>query len=256
MEEKMSRKAFLITAIICYIFVYILFKLVIVFMQDLFMNHEVYNKTYNAGEVLNIESIKEGEIDYFSSKSDNYHIKVRNYFNGFELEELENNYESYALYGDNNIVKAVFEMGVYNTQIHNIGNYSEDSYYFEFNHFPLYISDMLRNHFLRKYHISDDIDLVKYIRERKKVQGGFFTSILKMKENYFFNFVELALPPLDNITYLEGDLEGYIIEGEDYKRAFVLKNDKLYCLTFHKLRYFNNDMIQDILKTLVIEDKK
>ena len=255
-EEKMSRTTFLIIVGVSYLVLYFILKVFIVFTQDLFMNNEVYKKTYNEATVLKIEKSNEENIDYFTSKSDKFKIKVKNYFDGFELIEQDNNYESYALYNDDNLVKAVFVMGEYDTQIYNINNYNEDSYYFEFNHFPLYISDITRKHYLKKYNINDDVDLIKFIRERKKVNCNFFTSILKIKENYFFNFVELALPELDNITYLEGDLEGYIIPGEDFKRAFVLKNDKLYCFTFHKLDYFSDDVIKDILSSMIIEEKK
>ena len=252
-ENQLSRRSFLIIVGICYLVLYILLKMFIVFTQDLFMNHEVYNKSYNIGSVLKIE--KSNDVsDYFTNKSDNFKIKLKNYFSNFELEEEQNNYEAYSYYDDNGL-RAVFTVGEYETQIHNIENYSEDSYYYEFNHFPLYISDITRKHYLSKYHISDDIDLIKYIRERKKVKCNFYTSISKIKENYFFNFVELALPDLDSIVYLEGDLDGYIVRGEDYKRVFILENQKLYCLTFHKLDYFTDDVIEDILRSIEIEKK-
>ena len=254
-ENQMSRRNFLIIVGICYLVLYFILKVFIVFTQDLFMNHDVYSKSYNVGDVLVIEKSSE-EVERFSNKSDSFNISMKNYFDNFEMEDQESNYEAYAYYGDDNIVKAVITMGVYDTQLHNIQNYSEDSYYFEFNHFPLYISDITRKHYLNKYHISDDVDLIKFIRERKKINCNFFTPISTIKENYFFNFVELALPPLDNITYIEGDLEGYIIKENDYKRAFILENNKLYCISFYKLDYFTDEVIEDILKTLVIEEKK
>jgi len=255
-ENKMSRRTFLIIVGVCYIALYLILKVFIVFTQDLFMNNEVYNKYYNVGTVLKIEKSNEENIERFSSKSKNFNISMKNYFQNFELEEEEENYEAYAYYGDDNLVKAVFTMGEYNTQIYNIENYSEDSYYFEFNHFPLYISDITRKHYLNKYHISDDVDLIKYIRDRKKIKCDFFTPVSTIKENYFFNFVELALPNLDNITYIEGDVEGYIIHDGDYKRVFILENNKLYCLTFYKLNYFTDEIIEDILKTIEIKEKK
>ena len=248
MESQMSRKNFIIFLTLFYVFLYIVLKLFIVFTQDLFMNHEVYDKTYNIGNVEKITTTS--SENPFVVSFDKNSIKFKNVFQNFALEEQENNYQSYAFYGDDGLVKAVFMVGEYETQLHNIHSYNEDSYYYEFNHFPLYISDLLKKHYLKKYNIEDDIDLIKFIRERKKIKCNFFTPVTKIKENYFFNFVELALPNLDQITYLEGDLNGYMFEGDNYKRVFLLKNDKLYCLTFHKLDYFTDDLIYEILSSI------
>ena len=42
-------------------------------------------------------------------------------------------------------------------------------------------------------------------------------------------------------------------ETDSFKQACIIKNDKLYCLTFYKLDYFTDDKIEDILRSLVIE---
>lgn len=251
MEDKMPRSLFIIICVICYFILFLLFKAVIVFIQDYYMDNGIYDKSYVAGKTLEIKTNK--DIDnYFETKSDNFKVKVKNVFDGFELDEQDSNYETYILNEEGDI-KAVFLVGQYNTQVSNINNYEEDSYYFEFNHFPLYLSNILRNKYLNKHNIENDIDLIKYIRGREKVKCDMLTPITTIKENYFFNYIELSLPPLENITYLEGDLEGYMLEGDNYKRAFIIKGDKLYCLTFHKLEYFNDDMIKEILESLVIE---
>ena len=252
MISQLSKKSFIILLTLFFFFLYILLKLILLFTQDLFMNHEVYDKKYNIGDVWNIQSEYSG--DRFQIKfNDNHQISTNNYFSNYTLEDHDNNYYSYVQYGEDNLVQSVFMVGQYDTQLYNINNYSEESYYYEFNHFPLYISDHLKKHYLKKYQINDDVDLVKFIRSRKKIQCNFFTPVIKMKENYFFNFVELSLPNLDEITYVEGDLNGYIVRGEDYKRVFLLKNGKLYCLTFHKLNYFTDEKIKEILKSVSFE---
>ena len=158
------------------------------------------------------------------------------------------------LYNDANNVEAAFMFGYNNTQLYDIKNNSgTDNVYYEFNYFPLYISNVLEKFYLKKYDIKNDIDLIKHIRERKKVECNFFTPIFKIKENYFFNYIETSLPPIDKITYIEGDLEGYIFEMDNYKQVCIIKNGMIYNLTFFKLDYFTDDVIEDVLRSVVIE---
>ena len=256
MSNKLSRTKFIILTTLFYIFLYIVLKLFIVYTQDLFMNNEVYDKKYNIGKVLKINSYSKEEqeaTEYFVSNAADYTIKIKNYLQEFESGDSDVNYEYHLLYDENNSITAAFMMGQFDTQIHNIKNYDEASYYYEFNHFPLYISNILRDYYLNKNNIHDDVDLIKFIRERKKINCNFATPITTIKENFFFNFVEMNLPELDNITYIEGDLNGYMYETNTFKQACIIENEKLYCLTFYKLDYFTEDKIEDILKSLIIE---
>ena len=256
MSSKMSRTKFLIITAVLYILLYIVLKLFIVYAQDLFMDNEVYDKKYNIGKVMKIVSYSTEEknaTEYYESSSPLYTMKIKNYFQGFEAGDKDQNYEYYLLYEGENNVTAAFMMGQFETQLHSIKNDDESSYYYEFNHFPLYISNILRDHYLNKHNIKNDVQLIKYIRERKKQDGRFLTPIVNIKENYFFNFVETNLPSLDNITYIEGDLNGYMYETDTFKQACIIQDDKLYCLTFYKLDYYTDEMIEDILRSLIIE---
>ena len=256
MLDKLSKKTLIVFLIVFYVLLYIFLKFIIVYCQDLFMSNDVFLKKYEDAKVLKIESYstdKRKETDYFSNKSDQYKIKVKNYFNDFEIGDSDTNYEYYMLYNDDGKIKAAFMFGQFETQLYNIDRFDKDSQYYEFNFFPLYISSMLRNHYLDKYNIKNDVDLIKYIRERKKIECNFLSSITTIKENYFFNYIETVLPDLDNITYLEGDYEGYMFESDSYKQACIIKDDKLYCLTFYKLEYFDDEKISDILNSVIIE---
>lgn len=257
MENRLSITKFIIIMIALYIILYVVLKLFIVFTQDLYMKNEVTDKTYGIGSVLQITSYTEEEkanTTYFESTSSDLSIKVKDYFQGFEEGDKDNNYEYHMLYEEDNTIKAVFMMGKFKSQIYNINDFNEDNYYYEFNHFPLYISKLAKEYYIKKNNIKNDVDLIKYIRSRKKEDCNFFTPIIKIKENYFFNFVETSLPSLDSVTYLEGDIEGYIYEATNFKQACILKEDDLYCLTFFKLDYFNDDIIKDVLRSVIIEE--
>ena len=256
MIEKISRRTFIVLIVLFYLFIYIGLKLIIVYCQDLFMSNEVYDKEYGIGKVITINSYsaeQRNSTNYFSNKSDSFKIKVKNYFDDFELGDADYNYEYYMLYDDENRISAAFMLGQFDTQLTNIDKLDKDSPYYEFNYFPLYISTFLRNRYLNKYDIKNDVDLIKFIRSRKKINCTFITPITTLKENYFFNYIETVLPDLDNITYLEGDLEGYMFEDGSYKQACIIKDNKLYCLTFIKSEFFDDEKIQDILNSVIIE---
>ena len=252
MTEKMDRRLFLIIVIVAFIALYILFKGLIVFVQDVFTDSEIYKKSYVSGSNM---VIKHKDVDnYLDIKGKDLKIKIVNEFDGFTLEDSLDDYESYILYNpENNQPQSLFSIGKYNTQLSYIHNYDEDGHYYEFNHFPLYVSDILRNRFLDKYNIKNDVDLIKHIRERKKIKSTMTTPIVKIKENYFFNYIELALPPLDDITYLEGDITGYMFIGDNKKIAYIIDDDQLYCLSFNDLEYFDDSRIKTILDSIVIE---
>ena len=253
MEEKMSRGLFLIIVVAAFVFFYLLLKGFIIFAQDVFTDKEIYSKSYVSGSTMTINTNK--DIDnYLDIKGKDLKIKVVNKFDGFVLEDSLDNYESYILYNpETNMPDSMFSIGTYSTQMSFIHNYNEDGHYYEFNHFPLYVSDLLRNRFLNKYNIKNDVDLIKHIRERKKIKSTMKTPLIKIKENYFFNYIELALPPLDDIVYLDGDIEGYMFIGDNKKIAYILDGDKLYCLTFNNLEYFTDDVIKEILDSVIIK---
>lgn len=256
MEDKMNRIKFITLIMLMYIALYVIFKLLIVYVQDVYMRNDVYDKEYNIGNILNIKSYTKEEqekTDYFQNESNSYKIKIKNYLNNFEQGDKDESYEYQIYYNEENKVNAAFMVGQFDTKMSAINSKSEESIFYEYNHFPLYISETLRDSFIKKHNIENDVDLIKYIRERKKIKCTFTTPIVDIKENYFYNFIETSLPNLEKITYLEGDLEGYIYEGNDSKQACIIKDNKLYALTFFKLSYFTDEIIEDILRSLIIE---
>lgn len=257
MNIKISKKKLIGLIIIFYIILYIILKLIIVYYQDLYMDNTIFDRKYQKEKILNVKSYSEEQrmrTDYFSSKSTNYKIKIKNYFNNFEIGDTDSNYEYHILYNENdNENSPAIMLGQFDSQISNTTNNTVDSIYYEFNYFPLYISHYLRNYFLKKNNIQNDKDLIKYLRKREKKECTFTTPIINIKEEFFFNFIETSYPSLENITYIEGDLDGYINEFDNYKQACIIKDNKLYCITFFNLDYFTNDIIKDILNSLIIE---
>ena len=242
--------SFILKLLCFYIVLFVLFKFGIFYISDSYMNNEITDKTYGIGDVITStkyskEQIK--ETDYV--KFENF--KVKNYIDDFELDDSDNNYKYYV--NSNMDKNTAFMIGIFPTNISYINNYNSDSIYVELNHFPIYISKTSRNKFLEKHDINNDVDLIKYIRSREKQKCNVFTPTTKIKEEYFFNFIEYNLPDLDGISYIEGDREGYILVDDDMKQISLIEDDQLYVIRVYNLEYFNDEVILDIINSAVIK---
>ena len=241
----------LILKLVCfYIILFILFKFGIYYITDNYMNNDITNKTYGIGDVITTTKYTKEEI-----KDTNYleykNFKVKNYVEDFEIEDSDYNYKYYV---NSNMEKnTALMIGIFPTRIDEINNYDDDSIYVELNHFPIYISKTSRNKFLEKHDIKNDVYLIKYIRTREKHKYNIFTPTTKIKEEYFYNFIEYNLPNLDKIYYIEGDREGYIFVDDDMKQISLIDKDKLYVLRVYNLDYFTDEVIEDIIRSTVIE---
>ena len=242
----MNKNKLIIILCCVYIFLYIVFKTILVYNSDLFMNNEIYDKTYSYAKVININKINVDETINIKELD----MSIGNYFSDFKETEKNKNYIKYENNEDNTSLiiskdKSVLSQ-INNTDINNV--FGELYYY------PMYISETLRNHFIKKNNINNDIDLIKYIRKRNKEKNTFFTSIIKIKENYFFDYIESTIyNDINSITYIEGDYNGYIIDYKDYKEVYLLDKDNLYNFVFVNNEYFDEDHIKEIISTIKIK---
>ena len=121
--------------------------------------------------------------------------------------------------------------------------------------------------FLDKNNIKNDIDLFKYLKEHYYIKNNIFTCYKTMRNNYILNtFVEVSLPSYDNITLLNGSVNGYIIntkrniglEGEyvDFntnigiREIHLLNNDDQYIITLYGEEISNDEFVNNLLKTI------
>ena len=102
MSNKMTRPKFIILTLIFYVFLYIVLKLFVVYVQDLFMDNEVYKIQYNIGKVLTINTYTKEEkenTEQFESNAKDYKIKIKNYFQDFEAGDKDITYKDALLIG-------------------------------------------------------------------------------------------------------------------------------------------------------------
>lgn len=257
---KRKKKVFIIIGLLLVICVYFGYK-----GFNLFYYNINNLTTENYDSIVNSLTIKDTiTINTKKLESDDYltfrNIKVKNEFSNFKLLEnqFSDNNIKYALYDENNNLKASFWMGITDSYVN---LFKTDAILFGTE--DKRINNTNLTNFLDKNNIKNDIDLFKYLEKNKNVKNNIFTSVKEMKENYLLQFmVSVAIPRIENITLIDGDYQGYIFNMKSendnissIREARILFNDKVYTFLFlnKNNEYFNNDYIQDILNTIVID---
>ena len=213
--KKMSRKVFLIICGVCYFSFYIACKLFLLFNIDLYSNN-TSNLIYSKGETYNINYNKCS--DCFTSKDGNSAIYI----------------------GEG---KSLFSQ---------IDDYNENTFFYELNHFPMYISNSLRHYILNKYDIKDDVSLIKKSRNVQS-KNNLFTPAIKMKENYLFNYILNMTYNSKDIIYVTGKYKGYIMINDNGYYITLCKDNKNYYINLRNRDYFTREKLESILNSISLK---
>lgn len=235
----MSRRKFLIITFFLYVLLYVILKCILLFNVDLYsMSHISKYRT--------IGYVKSGInrcSDCFNDKKKNIYIK--NYFKDFDYVDESGGVEFY-LKDDSSLY-----IGRGKSLLSDLNNYSEDSIFYELDHYPIYVSRTLREHIIKKYNIKNDMDLIKVARNNYK-NSSFTDSVIKIKENYFFNYINNITYNSGDIVYINGKYKGYIkSDNNSYQITITFKNVNYYIILVNK-KYFNKDMVYDIVSSIYI----
>ena len=213
--KKMSRKVFLIICGVCYFSFYIACKLFLLFNIDLYSNN-TSNLIYSKGETYNINYNKCS--DCFTSKDGNSAIYI----------------------GEG---KSLFSQ---------IDDYNENTFFYELNQFPMYISNSLRHYILNKYDIKDDVSLIKKSRNVQS-KNNLFTPVIKMKENYLFNYILNMTYNSKDIIYVTGKYKGYIMINDNGYYITLCKDNKNYYINLRNRDYFTREKLESILNSISLK---
>lgn len=205
--------------------------------------YQEFIKGIQISNTLTIKTDKQAE-DYLEFND----IKIKNEFSNFEKKEEQNEFVKYVLYDENGVVKASMWLGVTETYV---DLFKQENVVFGIDDGK--IQDVSKVKLLEKRKIKNDIDLFKYL-EQDKGKSTIFTSVSNMKDYYTLqSFMAIVLPNMNNITLINGDYDGYILNLKgDYKEVNILKNGKRYVLTFIGLEYFNDNYINELINSIVI----
>ena len=222
-------------------------------------NYEKYKENFHIkDETFTITTTTLTEEEYFTYKN----MKMRNIFDGYESkfdsDEFEHPHEEDSIWyvlNDKETGKSIgaIGMGRDNTQLELLKSgfvvMSEESRVGEIKNI---------NKFLEKNNITNDIELLKFLEKTLNKKHSIFDSVDDMKTLYALH-LQNYIGNMNNegITLIDGDYEGYIINhnmgGANIIECDILKDSKRYVLTFNNASYYTNEMIKDLLNTLVIE---
>lgn len=207
---------------------------------------QTYDLTINETIVVNKKKLNDEDYLVFNN------IKIKNDFKGFKklsYPQSTDEFVKYALYDENNEIKASFWMGLTDTYVNlfqmNPEVYGADVYRFsKINNYKLFEDN----------NITSDIELFEFLNDSKNLKNDIFTSVREMKNNYAIKYLALlALPGTNGIKLISGDYIGYMFDvHSSAKEVSIIKNDKRYIFTFISKDYFELDDIKDLLNTIII----
>ena len=240
-KNKQTKKKILIfLSIIAILFILFAYKLINFYIYSLpFINDEDYNKFINGFQIkdeINVESEQLTNHEYI--EYDN--IKFKNIFDGYEKQE-QDSYISYTLRDSNDDTKNYFGIGLAETYLDTVLNEIE----------KLSDSKKVNKQELLKG-IDNDLELFNYIYLTKNYNPKITYKIKNLKKNYYEKMsVYIALPQIESITEIKGDLEGYILNiSNDMVEVNIKKEDKRIMIF---MIGYDKETIKEILNTLIIE---
>ncbi len=240
MKTKSKRKLLLIFVVICIIF-YIACKLTLLIFLN--KNYTDYSKDSNQVETIKIKKQNCKNCFYNYDKN----IKLENYIQNFNLVDKNKEYEFYQSPDGKSSIYFSKEKGA----VKELLNYNNAKYK-DLNSFPTYISDTTKKRILKKYNINNDIDLLKKIKESRK-KSTIFTPLIKIKENYLFNYLNNNTKTDYGIIYFKGNYNGYITSSNDNMYITIVAKNYNYNITIHNLEYFTKDKIISMISTIEIK---
>lgn len=108
--------------------------------------------------------------------------------------------------------------------------------------------------------IKNDTELLNYIYNNINNKITFFSSKNEIKEFYHINYIASTYGGLKNITLIEGNYQGYILNYDgkyenNYKKikhVNIYNGDKILMIVLHGDEVTTDEYIKDFISTLVI----
>lgn len=161
----------------------------------------------------------------------------------------------YVLYDeDNNVIESVtfYDREVYSLRDVIINNQpNEQNKNHKYNKYRLTQNELL-SYFI-KNNINDDVDLVKYLRKKYYFKNNIFKSIKSIKENKTLNEIANIDELNYDVTFIEGDYKGYIIEFSKNKRELnLISNGLTYRFIFEGSKVTTNNYIVNFIQSTLV----
>jgi hypothetical protein len=243
-KKEIKKKSFALIILIVIIGIIFGYKLVNLIIYNVPMtdrkDYKLLLDGYQIKDTIEVNNKKLGESEYLTHAG----VKFKNMFEDHERSEGDG-FIKYILKDENNDIKSYFHLGESETYLNLVLGAMENLNKSNFLLYNLEPEAIMSG-------INNDLDLFNYAYLTKDYKPNIFTSIKKMKENYYEKYsMYIVFPTTEYITKIKGDLEGYILSIHNTLIEInINKNDKNISIL---MMGFTKDSIIEFLNTLVIE---
>ena len=183
-------------------------------------------------------------------------LSFKNAFPGFKVSEDDKN--TFIKKDKKNEIVAYYTIDIHPLFINSLSEESFNvfSYDIENPDAKFYTEETMLK-YLNKHNINNDIELIKYIKEKFPFRNNIFTSKETMRNNYLLNlFSYISLFNVRAITVIEGDLNGYIVEylGANNKDIHIIHKNKQYCINLYGEEITSNEFVKSLIETISFTD--
>ena len=199
--------------------------------------------------IVNTETIFNNNIevlDIYSSHTSINSLINGTYIPGYEKSENGN---FYVLYDDNHEVKSYYFVSIMPQYIDSL------SYDYEMTvEDKELVQDKSIKDFLKNNNITNDVDLLTYIKNNYPLHSNIFSTKNAIKNNYMINeFAAIALPIFDSIDLIDNNY-GYRINIKDgLKEIHFLHDDNQYIITLGGEDLTSEAFINSLISTIVFD---
>lgn len=198
-------------------------------------------------ETVNITSNLLEDREYTAFQN----IKIRNDFDDMEsslVEDPNSVYISFKL-RENDQLKYMFQYG---ETFNYVDSLSADKLIFGDN--DNRSASLISKKYLNKHKIVTERNLIDYLRKNIDSKHGLFTSKSDLKERYtLFSLSSTMMTMSDDITLIDGDLSGYMMNFDTYRELRIEKDKRIYFFSFYGEDRFDKAYVLDFLKYIAIE---
>ncbi len=182
-------------------------------------------------KTIEIQKTTEPIEDYFTYED----MKIRNDFEPFEYEGQKD-----AMYT------------IKNSNLRVSFNKQPKDYYLTYvkenAEIPNLSYDLAKD--LEKNNVTTDYDLYQYLIQNVNKKVNIFSSFHSIKRAHtLYNAFVLIITNVQKATLLNGDYEGYILETNGDKIAYIDHNNEHYAIHFWSAGYFDEDLY-DLISTI------
>lgn len=116
-----------------------------------------------------------------------------------------------------------------------------------------YLNSNKRENLLKENDVKNDLDFFTLVNDYSKIKVNILTPISKIREFGTVKlFASVVFPSVDELVILDGEYDGYVFKNEAVREIHIFDENGIHFICIIG-DYFNNEMYEEILDTIVIK---